>query len=118
MAHKRGLDGTYLQPTREECFTEFLKAVPGLTVDPTEKQKFEIHNLELEKSELELVNKSNKKLQSEVDELQNQFNKLQSEKSNALLEQSKELRADVELLKEWKSQLDENNKLKNIYIKR
>ena len=52
MAHKRGLDGTYLQPTREECFTEFLKAVPGLTVDPTEKQKFEIQSLEREKSEL------------------------------------------------------------------
>jgi len=53
MAHKRGLDGTYLQPTREECFIEFLKAIPELTIDPTEKQKFEIHNLKLEKSELE-----------------------------------------------------------------
>jgi len=53
MAHKRGLDGTYLQPTMEECFAEFVKAIPELTVDPTEKQKFEIHNLKLEKSELE-----------------------------------------------------------------
>jgi len=42
MAHKRGLDGVYLEPTREECFTEFEKAIPVLTVDPTEKQKIEI----------------------------------------------------------------------------
>lgn len=56
MAHKRGLDGTYLQPTMEECFAEFVKAIPELTIDPSEKQKFEIHNLELEKSELEKKN--------------------------------------------------------------
>lgn len=42
MAHKRGLDGTYLQPTREECFDEFKKAIPSLTVDPTERQKLEL----------------------------------------------------------------------------
>ena len=52
MAHKRGLDGTYLQPTKEECFTEFVKAIPELTIDPTEKQKFKIQSLEREKSGL------------------------------------------------------------------
>ena len=39
MAHKRGLDGTYLQPTKEECFEEFGKAIHVLTIDPTERQK-------------------------------------------------------------------------------
>ena len=33
MAHKRGLDGIYLMPTREECFNEFKKAIPSLTLD-------------------------------------------------------------------------------------
>ena len=33
MAHKRGLDGVYLKPTRQECFEEFKKAIPALTLD-------------------------------------------------------------------------------------
>ena len=37
MAHKRGPDGTYLQPTRDECYKEFVKAIPQLTVDPNER---------------------------------------------------------------------------------
>jgi len=41
MAHKRGLDGTYLQPTRDECYREFVKAIPQLTVDPTQRLKLE-----------------------------------------------------------------------------
>jgi len=42
MAHKRGLDGNYLKPTREECFKEFYKAVHEITIDPTERQEIEI----------------------------------------------------------------------------
>ena len=42
MAHKRGLDGTHLQPTMDECFAEFVKAIPALTIDPTKRQKLEI----------------------------------------------------------------------------
>jgi len=53
MAHKRGLDGTYLQPTREECFREFVKAVPQLTVDPTERQRIEIETKQQKIDELE-----------------------------------------------------------------
>ena len=30
------------QPTREECFTEFKKAIPELTIDPTKRQEVEI----------------------------------------------------------------------------
>jgi len=37
MAHKRGLDGSYLTPTREECFKEFIKAIPELTVSDSER---------------------------------------------------------------------------------
>ncbi|WP_179360230.1 site-specific integrase [Nitrosopumilus cobalaminigenes] len=48
LAHKNGLDGVYLKPTREECFEEFLKAVPELTVSKAEKL-----SLKLEKSESE-----------------------------------------------------------------
>lgn len=60
LAHKNGLDGVYLKPTREECFVEFLKAVPELTVSKVEKL-----NLKLEKSELEKDEKI-KKLELDI----------------------------------------------------
>ena len=37
MAHKKGLDGVYFKPTREDCFREFRKAIPNLTLDEAEK---------------------------------------------------------------------------------
>jgi integrase/recombinase XerD len=33
MGHRNGLDGVYLKPTVEECFKEFKKAIPELTID-------------------------------------------------------------------------------------
>lgn len=42
LGHKNGLDGVYFVPTRQQCFSEFLKAIPQLTVDPRERQKIEI----------------------------------------------------------------------------
>jgi len=41
MAHKRGLDGTYLQPTMEECYVEFFKAISKLTIDPHQRHELE-----------------------------------------------------------------------------
>jgi len=52
MAHKRGLDGVYLQPTREECFSEFEKAIAVLTVDPTERQKAQLEEQQKKITEL------------------------------------------------------------------
>lgn len=68
MAHKRGLDGVYLQPTREECFTEFYKAIQELTIDPTHRQKIKIEELQEEKTELELKNQR-------IEELEKRFEK-------------------------------------------
>ncbi len=42
MQHLKGLDGTYLTPTRQQCFAEFVKAIPELTINPKEKQRMEI----------------------------------------------------------------------------
>lgn len=55
MAHKKGLDGTYLQPTKEECFKEFSKAIEQLTIDPTQRQSIKIKSLEEEKSEVKML---------------------------------------------------------------
>lgn len=53
MAHKKGLDGVYLQPTQEECYNEFIKAVPQLTIDSAERKQVELDILTKEKSELQ-----------------------------------------------------------------
>ena len=66
MAHKRGLDGTYLQPTKDECFAEFVKAIPDLTIDQTEKQKHKIETLEMETTEL-------KQKESQIEALEKQM---------------------------------------------
>ena len=63
MAHKNGLDGVYLTPTREECFEEFVKAIPKLTISKAEKL-----TMELEKSESDKVQKI-EKLESEMREV-------------------------------------------------
>ncbi|MGY5148646.1 MAG: tyrosine-type recombinase/integrase [Candidatus Nitrosopumilus sp. bin_68KS] len=85
MAHKRGLDGTYLQPTREECFSEFLKAVSGLTIDPTEKQKIEIQSLEKEKSELSRKIEENEMQWDEIERLRQSVNTLMKERGEKTL---------------------------------
>ena len=53
MAHKKGLDGVYLQPTREECFKEFVKAILHLTIDSSERDRIELEQANKEKSELQ-----------------------------------------------------------------
>jgi len=60
MAHKRGLDGTYLTPTRDECFKEFVKAISELTINPKqrdrqliEEQRVEINQLKKARMEIQ-----------------------------------------------------------------
>ncbi len=69
MAHKRGLDGTYLQPTMEECFKEFVKAIPDLTIDPTNRQKLELIDKQKEIDLLEIKSKKITELEKMVIEL-------------------------------------------------
>jgi len=79
MAHKRGLDGTYLQPTREECFAEFVKAIPELTINATERQKHKIESLEKERTELEQQRQQNQNLEEKFDRQEKQINSLTRE---------------------------------------
>jgi len=57
MAHKRGLDGRYLAPTIEECFAEFKKAIPQLTIDDSERKQALLDVALKEKSELDSFQK-------------------------------------------------------------
>jgi len=53
MAHKKGLDGNYLKPTREQCFEEFRKAIPELTISSEARDKAIIAKLERKNSKIE-----------------------------------------------------------------
>jgi len=46
MAHKNGLDGTYLKPTKEQCFAEFVKAIPALTLDKSDMLQMKLDEFE------------------------------------------------------------------------
>jgi len=69
MAHKRGLDGVYYKPTREQCFAEFEKAIPEITIDPTERQKSIIAKQDKEITELQRNKERIQKLENEHQEL-------------------------------------------------
>jgi len=76
MAHKRGLDGAYLKPRREQCFAEFIKAIPELTISDEARDKVKIENLEKEKTKFE-------KLEEQIKEL-NLWARIESEQRMAL----------------------------------
>jgi len=46
------LDNTYMHPEIDRLFNEFVKVIPALTVDPTERQKLKIQELESDKDQL------------------------------------------------------------------
>lgn len=69
MAHKKGLDGVYLQPTQDECYKEFIKAIPQLTIDASERKQVELDIVTKENSELESKNEELQIALKKVDEL-------------------------------------------------
>jgi len=56
MGHKNGLDGVYLAPTKEQCFAEFKKAIPNLTIDDSERLRIENKNLTARNTVIEQKN--------------------------------------------------------------
>ena len=67
MAHRNGLDGSYLKPTREQCFFEFQKAIEDLTISDESRDKLKIAKLQQEKSEHEKLTERISHLESAVD---------------------------------------------------
>ena len=75
MAHKRGLDGVYFKPTREDCFKEFLKAIPQLTLSESERLKVEVNDLIENKDDIikhyeERISKTEKLLNKVLERLE------------------------------------------------
>jgi len=69
MAHKKGLDGTYLQPSLEQFYAEFFKAISDLTIEDTERLRVTNKILEKEKSELRIKNEELLEYKEKVDQL-------------------------------------------------
>ncbi len=76
------LDNTYMDPEIDRLFNEFVKVIPALTVDPTERQKATIHRLRKEKSELEKKNEEAKLVKNEVIRLGIIVKQLQEKENN------------------------------------
>ncbi|MGI0023285.1 MAG: hypothetical protein ACRD9Q_10550, partial [Nitrososphaeraceae archaeon] len=70
MAHKKGLDGSYLKPTREECFAEFLKAVHDLTISDEERLRLENQQKQQEIDELDKKNQEIRNLAKRIEHLE------------------------------------------------
>lgn len=68
MAHKKGLDGAYLQPTMSECYREFFKAISELTVDPKHRHRLIVESKNKKISELEQKEKQNTEQQESFEQ--------------------------------------------------
>lgn len=77
IAHKRGLDGTYLKPTMEECHREFAKAIVDLAIDPAERQRIEIKRKQERITELEQQQDTIEDQQMEITEMKKRQEKLE-----------------------------------------
>ena len=56
MAHTVKLDDAYDRPTRDECYTEFCKAIPELTIDNSMKNQMELEKAQDENVQLRTQN--------------------------------------------------------------
>jgi integrase/recombinase XerD len=80
------MDNVYLDPTLEQLFGEFKKAILELTIDSTVKQKIEIQNLHSEKSDL----------QQKIEETEMQTDEIarQGQAIDYLLEEIRQLKSE------------------------
>ena len=76
MAHKRGLDGVYLKPTREECFQEFRKAIPELAIDQNERLRLENELQQKTISELQQKENGDESIKNQMTKMQEELEEL------------------------------------------
>ena len=81
MGHKNGLDGVYFVPTRQQCFKEFVKGIPQLTIFDLERKQIEIAHLKEEKSELEKFKEDNEEIKEIIIHMKNHQHSLKLKKN-------------------------------------
>ena len=113
MGHKRGLDGTYLQPTIEQMFEEFKNGIIDLTVDSSERLLVEKEKLELDNPNFENQSKQLKNLQNEFMRMKFDVAELLRKEGKTSKLNSSSLRKYPDIEKHMKFSDDEES----IYIK-
>lgn len=68
LGHKIGLASAYYKPNKQEMLREYLKAVDNLTINEENILKRKVENLEIEKSRIERLERSIKKLEQKYQE--------------------------------------------------
>lgn len=82
LGHKNGLDGVYLTPTREECFTEFQKAITDLTIDDSERLCARNKILEAKQTDYDIMkNDAISTLSDQIMKLSEEIHKLKKQRS-------------------------------------
>jgi len=94
MGHKRGLDGTYLQPTIEQMFEEFKNGIIDLTVDSSER-------LLAEKEKLELSNPKFENQSKQLKNLENEFMRMKFDLAELLRKEGKNSKLDSSSLSNY-----------------
>lgn len=84
LGHKNGLDGVYFTPTRQECFKEFVKGIPQLTISEAERLKIKNKTLQDEKTKLEDSQREIDSVKSELAEMRRYFKQLTSKEGGKL----------------------------------
>lgn len=70
------LDNVYLDPTVQQLFNEFKKAIPELTIDNSERKHIELEKIKKEKSELEKEKEIQDSLKNEIDMMKQDLEEL------------------------------------------
>lgn len=55
MGHKRGLDGSYFKPTKDELFAEYQKGMADLMINDSERVLAEKKKIEIDRTEIEIM---------------------------------------------------------------
>ena len=118
LGHKNGLDGVYLAPTRQECFIEFCKGIPQLTISDEERQKIKIETLESKQQEFEEL-KDN--MENVISEKINQYSSKFIKDLEKMMDESaigssiKMKKSDLKLFKKISENNEEFEKIKSVY---
>jgi len=100
MAHSNGLKGVYDRPTREECFVEFCKAIPDLTINESVKKQMQLDKAHDENVKLRTENAENRLLKREMVEVKATMAEIKAEKNDVEVERSESVGFGSEMARE------------------
>ena len=100
MAHKNGLDGNYLKPTREQCFAEFLKAVESLSISDKYRDQIKIVKLQEEKTNVEKLQLQMNDMQVMQKSMADMIISLGKNKSQEILDKNTDIKKYVDLVED------------------